>query len=75
MALIEGAAEEQAGVGDHGAQAVGVGEQLVDDGVDRWRAADLHQQLRSFARVRAHLLPQDLSVEQVLDADAMRFIL
>ena len=61
-----------AGVGDHRPQAVGVGEQVVDDLVDRDRATvvDLHQQVVLLVERALDLLPQDVLVEQVLDADA-----
>ena len=72
LAGVERLVEQQAGVGDHRAQALGVAEQVVDDLVDRDRAAvvDLHQQVVLLVQRTLDLLAQDVLVEQVLDADA-----
>ena len=72
LAGVERLVEQQPGVGDHGAQALGVAQQVVDDLVDRDRAAvvDLHEQVVLLVERALDLLAQDVLVEQVLDADA-----
>src|SRR5690606_32761605 len=72
LALVEGAVQLERRVADHGAQAFGVAEQLVDDLVDRNRATvvDLEQQLVLLVERALDLLPQNPLVEEVLNPDA-----
>ena len=72
LAGVERLVEHEGGVGDHRAQPLGVGEQVVDDLVDGDRAAvvDLHEQVVLLLEGALDLLAQDVLVEEVLDADA-----
>ena len=72
LALVEGAVEDQGAVDDQGADPLGVGEQLVGDGVgvDGGPVEDLQEEAVLLVQGGADLLTQDRLVEEVLDADA-----
>ena len=72
LARVEGLVEQQTRVGDHGAQAVGVAEQVIHDLVDgdRPTVVDLHEQVVLLVEGALDLLAQDVLVEQILDSDA-----
>jgi hypothetical protein len=64
--------QHERGVRDVGAEPLGEAQQVLDGLVDRDRApvVDLHQQVVLLVEGALDLLPQDVLVEQVLDADA-----
>src|SRR5690606_34692630 len=72
LALVEHLVDHQRRVGDHRAQPLGVGEQLLDHRVDLDRAPveDLGEQLVAGVEGCLHLFAQDLLVEEVGDPDA-----
>ena len=61
LALIEGVVEHQGAVHDHGPDPLGVGEQLVGDGVgvDGRPVEDLEEEAVLLVQGRADLLTQD----------------
>ena len=72
LAALERLVQHERRVGDHGAQALGVRQQVVDDLVDRDRATveHLHEQVVLLVEGRLDLLTQDVLVEQILNTDA-----
>ena len=72
LAAVEGLVEQQPGVADHRTQPLGVGQELLDGGLDRDRAAvvDLGEDLVLQLQDTLDLGLEDLLVEQVLDPDA-----
>ena len=64
--------EQQGGVGDHRTQPLGVGQQLLDDGVgvDGAPVVDLGEQVVADVEGGLDLLLEDALVEEVGDADA-----
>src|SRR6478736_5776041 len=72
VAPVERLAQHEARVGDHGSEAGGIRQQLLDDLVDLGPAGvvDLGQQLVLQRQGRLDLLAQDALVVEVLDADA-----
>lgn len=69
---VEGLVEDQRAVDDHGAHALGVGQQIVGDGVgvDGGAVEDLEEQAVLLVQGGVDLLAQDRLVEEVLDPDA-----
>ncbi len=72
LAVLQRLVQQQRRVDHHGPQPLGVAQQVFDDLIDADRAAvvDLHQQVVLLIEGALHLLPQDVLVEEVLDADA-----
>ena len=72
VAPVERLAQHEARVGDHGSEAGGIRQQLLDDVVDGGGAGvvDLREHLVLQLERRLDLLAQDALVVEVLDADA-----
>ena len=71
-ALVEGLAEDEAGVGHVRPHPLAVGQVVVGDlpGVDAAPVVDLGQHLVLVPQGELELLPEDAGIEQVLDPDA-----
>ena len=72
LASVEGLIENEARVGNHGAQAFGIAKQTVHHLVDTdsTPVVDLHQEVVLLVESTLDLLAQDVFVEQILNPDA-----